>query len=206
MSMPARLILQDCFYLLDGGTIILNMVDESGQCRQAILTQHAFPETSSMNNIPGRLYFDCQLVPIRSRLESELLELLRNADIQMAPVQEQEGSFRSQGRTIIGEDIRHYMTRGPEDNIHWARTELIGFVASDQYEKFAWQVEQAADPIRYDVWIAWDNINRKTGTCPLGQNARHWLAQRQRDSRCWSLHSPMHSSSRCVRFNRAIRS
>ncbi len=161
MTMPTRLTLQGCFYLLDGGTIILNMVDESGQVRQSILAQHVSPEGSSIDKIPGRLYFDGQLIPMRSRLESELLQLLRSAEIQMAPIEAEEGTFRSQGGIIIGEDIRQYLTREPEENIHWARTELIRFVESDQYETFALRVEQAADPARYNVWIAWDNTSRK---------------------------------------------
>ena len=160
MDMPTRLILQGCFYLSDGGTIIFQMIDESDQLRQVVLSQHAFPESSSIDEIPGRLYFDGQLIPMRSPLESELLERLRTAAIQMGPIDVEERTFRSESRTIIGEDIRKYLTQGPEDNIGWARTELIRFVESDQYEKFARRVELAADSTRYDVWIAWDNTNR----------------------------------------------
>lgn len=82
MTPPARLVIHDMALSLDGGTTCLMANDEAGCEHTIVLTQHAFPRAAAgTGELPGRLYFDRQLVPMRSAFEGALLFLLRSADV-----------------------------------------------------------------------------------------------------------------------------
>lgn len=162
--LPTRLTIRNCAHALDGGTIWLEASDEAGSHREVELIQHASPASSAWpDRIPGRLYFDGQLVPMRSGLETELLALLRSAEVLYEPpVRPKEVAFKlSPKRSVLGEDIREMCARNPVDNQRALKAELIRFVESEQYIRFAEKVEQAADQTRYDVFIAWDVASQK---------------------------------------------
>lgn len=189
MAFPQRLSIHNSAFALDGGTTCLQAVDEAGREHAVTLVQHAFPQASrSLDALPGRLYFDGELVPMRSALEAEVLQLLRTAEIRYhATLPERGETFQlSPNALIFGEDIRAALTSGPEENMRAMTARIIDFVASEQYLQFAERVEQAADETRYTVRIACDAANRKQALVRLGQAdgiglqaAREMLEQRR---------------------------
>jgi ribosomal protein L7/L12 len=66
---------------LDGGTVHLMATDAAGQEHAVMLVQRARPYPFSDGWRPGRLYFDGEIVPIRSEMEAALLSLLESADV-----------------------------------------------------------------------------------------------------------------------------
>src|ERR1700722_11231506 len=84
MAVPKRLILHDSAYELDGGTTCLMGTDETGTPRTITLAQSMFLELNPLSGyIPGRLYLDEELVPIRSGDEQALLAALRSATVDL---------------------------------------------------------------------------------------------------------------------------
>jgi hypothetical protein len=172
MVLPAKLTVHNSAHALDGGTTVLLATDEAGRHRAVMLVQHACPQPNpSLEALPGRLYFDGELVPMRSDLEAGLLALLRSAEVQYfePPNEQGERIQLSPNALIVGEDIRQVLTRGPEDNIRALLAAVVEFVESEAYLRFAERVEQAADPTRYTVWVAWDAETRNQIVVRLGR-------------------------------------
>lgn len=137
-----------------------------------MLMQHAFPQANpSLDAIPGRLYFDGHLVPMRSELEFGVLRLLRAADIRYIdpPSYEGERIQLSPNALILGDDIRQTLIRTPDENLRAQLASIVRFVESEEYVPFAEQVEQAADPTRYAVWVAWEPESRNQVLVRLGR-------------------------------------
>lgn len=158
VTLPSRLTVHDAAYALDGGTTSLRARDEAGREHAVLLVQHSRPEASpSFDAVPGRLYYDGELVPIRSALESGILSLLKSAEVRyVEPHHQGEPLQLSPNALILGDDIRDVLTRGTEDNIRALTARVVGFVESDEYLRFAERVEQAADGTRYDVRVVSD--------------------------------------------------
>jgi hypothetical protein len=170
IELPARLTLHRYFYALDGGTTAFQATDEAGRDRSVMCVQHSFPHRSSLDAIPGRLYFDGALVPTRSATEAAVLSLLKHARVQVLDVPFQwERSHLSPNALILGEELRQVFSRSPEDNVRALAAKTVAFVESERYLTFQVDVEQAEDPTRYDVWVAWDEESRKRVLVRLGQ-------------------------------------
>jgi hypothetical protein len=74
MALPKRLTIHNCVLTMDGGTTSFQATDEASIEHLVTLVQHAFPKVSRpLDKIPGRLYFDGALIPMRSPLEAEVL-------------------------------------------------------------------------------------------------------------------------------------
>jgi hypothetical protein len=172
MVLPVKLTVHNSAYALDGGTTVLQAIDEAGRNRAVMLVQHAFPQPSpSLGVLPGRLYLDSELIPIRSDLEAGVLALLRAAEVRYSgPCPDPgEGIQLSPNALILGEDIRQVLTRGPEDNIRALLAAVVHFVESEGYLRFADRVEQAADTTQYTVWAAWESASRNQVVVRLGR-------------------------------------
>jgi hypothetical protein len=172
MMLPKTLTVHNSAFALDGGTTALQAIDEAGREHGVMLVQHAFPEPSpSLGAVPGRLYFDGELVPMRSDLETQLLALLRAAEVRYSgPLPDQGERIQlSPNAMILGEDIRQVLSRGPEENIRALLAAVIEFVESEAYLRFAERVEQAADKTRYTVWVAWEPATRNKVVVRLGR-------------------------------------
>jgi hypothetical protein len=141
MKLPGTILIHRTLYATDGGTILLEVFDENGNNYEIRLNQHAFPHRRSSNEIPGRLYFDRQLVPIRSEAEKAIMNLLRNMKIQIDP------------------------PKGDQNQTH----EIISFVESEEYIQFAQKVELAASQTLYTAWVTWNSENRNHVIVRLGQ-------------------------------------
>lgn len=156
--LPARLVVRECGIALDGGSVYLGCADEAGRPVAVKLVQHAFPAAGQPHpsEVPGRMYLDGALVPLRSETEARLLDLLRAAKVPAG------------GDSVAGELV----------------TRVVRFVESDRYLRFADRVEMAADPTRYDVWVDWDEATRNRVTVKLAsalgvglKDARAFLAE-----------------------------
>jgi hypothetical protein len=142
-ALPSRIVVRDSAYALDGGTIHLRATDERGRELSILLVQHAFPQASpSMDLIPGRLYFGSKLVPIRSELEERVLRLLSEAEVQAPPPPPPQPPRKN--TLIVGDDIKAFMSRTPEENCRAFLREIVEFVRSERYVTFAAEVERAA--------------------------------------------------------------
>jgi hypothetical protein len=87
MKLPKRLHLTSYEFVLDGGTIYLMGTDEKGRQRTIMLAQSLFPDPALAVGVPGRLYIDDELVPVRSPMEADLLALLKSAAVAHQPHQ-----------------------------------------------------------------------------------------------------------------------
>ena len=77
-ELPTRIVVRDCAMTLDGGTIHLGATDEAGR-QVSILLATTLPGSS---RVAGRLYFDGDLVPMRSEREAGILKLLSEAKVE----------------------------------------------------------------------------------------------------------------------------
>lgn len=171
MAFPHRLTIYNSAYALDGGTMVLQATDEAGRERVVMLVQHASLQPMTLDALPGRLYFDGELVPMRSDLENRVLALLCAAEVRYSgPFPDQDESIQlSPNALILDEDIRQVLSRSPEDNIRALLAALVEFVESEAYLRFAERVEQAADTTRYTVWVAWEPATRNQVAVWLGR-------------------------------------
>jgi hypothetical protein len=108
---------------------------------------------------------------MRSELESQVLALLRAAEVRYSgpPRHQGESLQLSPNALILGEDIRQVLSRGPEDNIRALVAGVVEFVESEAYLRFAERVEQATDTTRYTVWVAWEPATRNQVVVRLGR-------------------------------------
>ena len=169
---PRRLTFHNSMYLFDGGTTSLRATDEFDREHGVTLVQHAFARISpSLDLIPGRLYFDGSLVPMRSESEFEVLRLLGAAEIRYIepPPYEGEQIQLSPNALMLSDEIRQTLARTPEENMRAQLASIISFVESDDYVRFAEKVEQAADPTLYSVWVVWESTIRNQVLVRLGR-------------------------------------
>jgi hypothetical protein len=136
--LPKRIVVRDCALTLDGGTIHLIATDETGFEFSIVLVQHVLPYGGRSLGIAGRLYFGPLLVPVRSELEDRVLLLLTEATVE-APSLPPPGSGRQMA--IIGEDIKQFFARTPEENCRAFIREMVEFVQSEHYVALAAETE-----------------------------------------------------------------
>jgi hypothetical protein len=89
-EMNTEFIIEEADALLDGGSIFLVLRDTDGRKHRVELVQSMFPSPPGSGRLPGRLYFDDELVPIRSEIEVTLLSGLKNATgpTSVSPIRE----------------------------------------------------------------------------------------------------------------------
>src|SRR5262245_43550965 len=143
--LPKRLVVSDCAFYLDGGTIVLTCSGELGASHVIMLVQSMFPDGNTCG-IPGRLYFDDELIPIRSELESQLLSLLRDAELRYVPRpgESDDATPLSPNHIILGDDIKEVLARDAEGNLKALLAKVIETVESPRYVMFASDVDRLA--------------------------------------------------------------
>lgn len=144
IQLPHKLVIHGFGYGLDGGTITLHTKDESGNEHKILSAQIMFPESRMISNaLPGRLYFDDDLISIRSETEGELLALLRGADIKLPSKNaEVNGQSVFSDAFTISADIKEVIHRKPAENIRVLRDQLIAWVESHDYISLAQEIEK----------------------------------------------------------------
>lgn len=133
MHLPNSITITDSAYLLDGGTTTLQGRTNAGEDFSVQLNQRVFDSYAN----PGRLSFNGKLVDVRSDEESQILQLLRNAAIEMPENEPQPENQISKNALILGDDIKQVLENTPEENLRQFRDEIIAYVESDQYVEIA---------------------------------------------------------------------
>lgn len=138
MKIPAQIRFIASFYLTDGGTIVLIGEDQGDTRHEITLYQSLLLNTIDPNKLPGRLYFNKQLVPVRSEMEQEIIDLLQTAEIiEDPPASPGPGPVFNDSRGMtIGDDLKEYAARlaeGRAATIRHLRDRLIARVESQDY-------------------------------------------------------------------------
>lgn len=142
MRIPDSLVIEDGAYAMDGGTIAINVRDTEGNEHDILLRQHMFTQVSDPDRLPGRLYFDGTLVPVREEWESQILKALRQAPLKSISQESisREQRLNSGPGVIVGDDIKEYMSKIDESPVaalsHLVR-QLIDYVESADYVELA---------------------------------------------------------------------
>jgi len=142
MKIPDSFVIEDGAYAMDGGTIAINVRDPEGNRHDIVLRQHMFTEVSDPDRLPGRLYFDGTLIPVREEWENQVLKALRQAPLHTLytePVSAEERLDGGPGM-IVGDDLKEYMSKIDESPVaalsHLIR-QLIDYVESADYVELA---------------------------------------------------------------------
>ena len=133
MKLPSSITITDSAYWLDGGTTTLQGRTNAGEDCSIQLNQRVFDAYAD----PGRLLFNGNLVDVRSDKESQILDLLKNATIEIAKSERQAENKISKNALILGDDIKKVLENTPEENLRQFRDEIIAYVESDQYVEIA---------------------------------------------------------------------
>jgi hypothetical protein len=116
-SLPSSIIVLHAEYWLDGGTITIAGISDDGMPHTVALGQQMFPDEKNA----GCLYFDKEIVPIRSELERRVINLLKSARISYTP-----GPMHNP-RISDAEQ---------EDDTRRLCAKLVALVESDEYTTF----------------------------------------------------------------------
>lgn len=129
---------------LDGGSIILSVIDEDRRNHRVLLVQHAFPHRDSDPTvIPGRLYFNENIVDVRSTTEGQLMKLLQAAAVEVMTTPQAGGRLRiSPDALIVGNDIKKMIEGDPAENVRTMLKTVIDYVTSERYVTFAATVDE----------------------------------------------------------------
>ena len=137
MDIPEQLVIVQAAYASDGGSVWLGARDPAGASLSVVLWQHLFLEQPDPKRLPGRLYVDGVLVPVRSEAERRLLAALREAPLELPSPREVPP--RGPGM-IVGRDLQEYQAKireGPEAATRHLVEQLITFVESEDYVALA---------------------------------------------------------------------
>lgn len=147
MQIPPQITLIECFYLTDGGTIVL-IGEEPNKTRHLItLYQSLLLNEIDPNKLPGRLYFNQLLIPVRSKIESDILRLLLASKIVEEPPTSSTAktAFNDGPGMIIGDDLKEYtakLTEGKSAVIRHLRDLMLSRVESQEYLQLAQQLDK----------------------------------------------------------------
>ena len=148
MEIPEKLTIVEGFYFTDGGSIVLIAEEPDSTRHQITLAQHRFLEIFDPNLLPGRLYFNHLMVPIRSEMEAKLIALVQVSEIVPAEPPEQEKVESSTGDgpvVVVGDDLKEYYAKvaeGKEEAIQHLIENLINYVQSREYVRIAKKIEK----------------------------------------------------------------
>lgn len=140
MKVPANLTVVEGTYLTDGGSIWLRATDDSGNLHDVFLAQHRLPPWEGEKYIQGRLYFDGELVVVRSAQEARLVARLKAAPIASLESPTEKKAENRGVTVVIGEDLQEYHAKMAESKraaLGWLIERLVKFVGSKQYVKLA---------------------------------------------------------------------
>lgn len=142
MEVPARpiAVILDCAYAMDGGSIHASVRSGDGSEHALLLVQHALPESATPNALFGRLYFDGDLIPIRSESEAAIIGGLRTAAIEVPAQPPEQHDPVSETALVFGDEPRQVLDAiraGPEAATRQLITLLVSWVESEEYSTLA---------------------------------------------------------------------
>jgi hypothetical protein len=134
MNLPLRLTIYDAEYALDGGSTWLHATDENGAEHHLHLPRNFYSDGGSAPcQTTGRLYFDDELIPVRSPLEANLLQLLREAQLASRSVPRPGAQKLTPPFAVVGDDLERLVRGSPEDNLRFLVGSVIAYIESDAY-------------------------------------------------------------------------
>lgn len=137
MAIPHLKAVVNGFYMTDGGSIDLRILDDAGLEHSLELVQHLIPENSTADRRFGRLYLDDRLIDIRSVDEAAIITFLETAAIQVPYAKSSPAERR---HVIIGIDIKAVFDasdKGPVSALGYLVKQLLSFVGSEEYVRLA---------------------------------------------------------------------
>ena len=157
MDIPEKLTFVDGFYFTDGGSIVLLADGPAGARHQITLGQHRFLEFFDPKVLPGRLYFNHLLVPVRSEMEEKVMTLLQAGEIRPDEPPEPEkdkGLASTEGGpvVVVGEDLKDYYAKvaeGKGETIRHLIENVIDYVGSGEYVRIAKKIENNVKGEKY---------------------------------------------------------
>jgi hypothetical protein len=134
VQIPSKITLVESSFWLDGGSVTLHALTEAGEPCRVHLSQRCFPDSGA-----GRLFFNEELVDVRSDNESRIIALLREASIQLKREQPAPSNELpiSKNAMILSDDIKEVLESTPEQNLRRFRDDIVRFVESDAYVDIA---------------------------------------------------------------------
>ncbi|MEN8240565.1 MAG: hypothetical protein ABFS17_01490 [Chloroflexota bacterium] len=151
MKIPTQLTFIQSFYLTDGGTIVL-IGEEPNMTRHEItLYQSLLLHQIDPNKLPGRLYFNRQLIAVRSESEAQILRLLQTGEIIEEPPAPSEvnPTVKKSPGMVVGDDLKAYsakLAEGKAAVIRHLRDQMIARVESQEYLELAQQLGNRTNP------------------------------------------------------------
>jgi hypothetical protein len=148
MEIPENLTFVDGFYFTDGGSIVLLAEEPDRTRHQITLGQHRFLEVFDLNVLPGRLYFNHLLVPVRSEMEVKVIALLQASEIDPVEQPESEKGAASTGDgpvVVVGDDLKAYyakVAQGKGATIRYLMENVIDFVGSREYVRISKKIDK----------------------------------------------------------------
>ncbi len=136
-ELPTRIVVRDCGMMLDGGTILLSATDEAGRQVSIMLASSL---GGSSTRVAGRLYFDGNLVPMRSEREAGILKLLSEAKVEAPRLPPSRQTSRM---AIFGNDIKEFFEQTPEENCKAFIRKIVESIRSESYLRLATDEERA---------------------------------------------------------------
>lgn len=139
MDAPNDVTVADGAFATDGGSISLVLTEPGGRRHTLLLTQHLLPRWDPNGPLLGRIYFDGELVPVRSEAEARLLKALRTAGFPEEKPRHGRPPRGSPGM-VVGEDIKAFMGKveeGPTAALRHLVESVLRYVESDDYVAFA---------------------------------------------------------------------
>lgn len=124
----------DCAMVMDGGSKILIGLDGNGNKLEILVPQYIMPITRE-DWIPGRLHINGTPINVRSKEESDILNLLTTANID-APESSHVEKSLAKNRFVIGKDIEDFFDagdKGPKFAIRYMLKGIVDFISSDEY-------------------------------------------------------------------------
>ena len=130
MTLPSRLTFHAASYRPDGGTTTLCATDEHGLEHCVLLPRNI---DSNLSQTTGQLYFDGELVPVRSLFESNLLRLFNEAQLVPGSISEPGALRLDPPIGVAGDDFRRLLDSQPVKRLRWLLDSVIAYVESDAY-------------------------------------------------------------------------
>jgi hypothetical protein len=131
MELPEIIAILETIHLLDGGTRLILAINPMGELCEIRLNQRV--DTSGTN--PGRLFFNGQLIKVRSTDEARLLQLLKQtASKPVTFVVPMETEIRIWPHKIFrGDDINKFLRKPLSEKAREFCEQLVTFVESEEY-------------------------------------------------------------------------
>ncbi len=134
MHLRPPLTLRACAAAGDGGSLAVDVIDSDGHKHWITLVQHVFLDGYAVDRIPGRLYWNDELIGIRSAEESTLLASLESPLVDCSTDLDPDAAC--DGHEADAQDRKLVLDEITEDVSRCAEA-IRTFVSSDRYLEIA---------------------------------------------------------------------